>query len=392
MGVLLVTLGLGFVLFTSFHSVARWVTRLWPIFLILAGLVQLIRFAVERRPRSPFWGGLLVAVGGVLLAGRLHPGLNVLRLYGMYWPLLLLVFATSQVIRHYTHRPDYGAAPRLFSPFRVIVLLLIVGSGVAAARLSASGAGVTLKLPKSVGGLSGSTYTFSDPAVNHVVAPGARIAITNKNGDVEVIGGGQGLRAVLTKRVRAWTEADASETAGLIQLEIERTADGIQVKTSPEQLENDVTATIKIEIPQQVSVAIDSGAGKVSVNRLQGAVSVRGDGSQVNLTGISGDVNVTGETAELEAHRVTGSVVLAGSKRARVSQVSGSVDVSARNGSIDLRDITGDVNIVAPFSSVIAESLRGVTRIKAEHADVKISDSIEVEITAPRSDVNADDI
>lgn len=393
-GVLLVTLGITFVLFTSFHSLAYWVVKLWPVFFILAGLAQLARFAIERKPRSPLWGALLIAVGGMLLAAHLSPALNLLQLYAKYWPLLLIVFAITQLVRYYTHRPSDGPSPRLFSFFRVVVLLLIVGSGVIAARLSASGGGaISLKLPRYVGNLSGSKYTFTDPAVlDSGVGPGARISISNKSGDIEIVGGGQGLKAVLTKRIRAWSESDAREMASAVQLIVERTIEGIHVTASPEQPGNDLTTAIQIEVPQSVSVTVESGGGKVSVNRTQGRVTVRGDRSQVNLVGISGDVDVTGDGSEVEAQRVAGSVTLAGPKRVRVSQVSGSVDISARNGSIDLRGVTGDVEIVAPFSHIIAEALSGTARINAEHSDVKISHAREVEIIAPRSDVHADSV
>src|SRR5262245_28804667 len=78
--------------------------QLWPVFLICAGVVRVMGFAVERKPRSPLIGMLLIIVGVLFLAARFQPGLNALQIYGRYWVLLLLVFASVDLVRYYSHR------------------------------------------------------------------------------------------------------------------------------------------------------------------------------------------------------------------------------------------------------------------------------------------------
>lgn len=389
-GVMLVAFGLGFVLLSSFASLAGWVAKLWPLFVILAGLAQLARSAVERKTRSFVWGGLLVAGGGLLLAAQLNPGMSLVQLYARYWPGLLLVFAATQLLRHYTHRPDGGPAPRLFRPGKVVILLFIVGSGVAAASLAASGKSITVRIPRYVGSLSGSRYTFTDPAVEAEIAQGADVTISNRMGSVEVAGGSAALRAILTKRVRAWTEADALETAKGLRLVLDRTPEGVRIGINGADPGEDVTADIRLEVPHSVSIEIQGGDGAISVNRTQGTVAIHAEKADVKLEGITGPVEVATEDSEVETSHINGNVRVAGPRRVRVSQISGSVTVSSKHGSVELRDVSGDVEIAAPFSRIVADGISGSASVEAEHSEVRISRGQDVTVNAPHSEVRAE--
>lgn len=390
LGVLLVTVGLVFVLLSSFHSLATWVARLWPLFVILAGLAQLARSAVERKRRSFLWGGLLVAGGGFLLAAQLSPDSSLLQLYGRYWPGLLLILGATQLLRHYTHKPDRGPAPRMFTPGKLVLVLFIVGSGVAATRLAASGRSLSVKLPRYFSGLSISTYTFTDTAVEAEVAQRAKVTVSNRSGAVEIVGGGTVLKAALTKRVRAWSEADALETAKGVRLVMDPTFDGIRVAVNGAESGEDVTAAIRLEVPYFVSIEVLGGGGAISVGGIQGAVAIRANNADVRVTRITGPVEVATEDSEVEASHVAGNLKVTGPRRVRAYQVSGPVAVTAKHGSVELRGVSGDVEIVAPFSQIIADSLTGSANIKAEHGEVRVSRAQDVMIVAPHSEVRAE--
>lgn len=135
LGLVLISAGLLFLLAQSSEAMAAWLVELWPVFLILAGLTRIACFAIERRPRYPADGMLLIGIGLFILLGRLHPQLNALQIYGRYWIFLLMLFAGVEVLRFYSHRAAYGAQPRMISLWLIAVVLLIVATGASANRI-----------------------------------------------------------------------------------------------------------------------------------------------------------------------------------------------------------------------------------------------------------------
>src|SRR5215470_4221976 len=103
LGLLLVAGGTVFVIAPHHTGLTDWLVRLWPVFLICAGVVRVMGFAVERKPRSPMGGMLLIVIGVLFLASRFQPDLNALQIYGRYWLLLLGVFAGVELVRYYSH-------------------------------------------------------------------------------------------------------------------------------------------------------------------------------------------------------------------------------------------------------------------------------------------------
>lgn len=151
LALVLISAGLLFLLAQSSESVTAWMIELWPVFLILAGLTRVAGFAIERRPRYPADGLLIISIGLFILAGRLHPELNVLQIYGRYWLFSLMLFAGVEVLRFYSHRAAYGAQPRMISARLVAVVLFIIVTGVSANRIGNNRSLIErLRLPVSI--------------------------------------------------------------------------------------------------------------------------------------------------------------------------------------------------------------------------------------------------
>jgi uncharacterized membrane protein HdeD (DUF308 family) len=131
-------IGLGALLFIAPEraSIAQILMKLWPIFLVLAGLVRIAGYLIDRHPRSPVGGMMTTALGGVLLAANLRGEHTIIHLIGEYWFWFLLAYIIGRLLLQYTHRPEDGLRVRSFSPGAVILMLLIVGGGLAANYLS----------------------------------------------------------------------------------------------------------------------------------------------------------------------------------------------------------------------------------------------------------------
>jgi DUF4097 and DUF4098 domain-containing protein YvlB len=375
--------------------------QLWPVFLICAGVVRVMGFAVERKPRSPLVGMLLIIIGVLFLVARFQPGLNALQVYGRYWMLLLVVFASVELVRYYSHHHAEGPPPRVFTPMRVLVVLLIVASGVFANRAANKPSVLSaLRLPSFLSGLRdsvvGPAYAFTDqPVINNDFKPGMTISVNNSYGGVKITGGGPTVRATLVKGVRGWSQDDARKIADRIRLLVNQTADGLMITTNRDQIPEQFTTDIQIEIPSSAGVSITDSYGSVTATGILGGVTARASHGQADLTGIKGDVTLALSYCEVTASNIEGNLTITGAKRARISNVAGAVDVTAStasNGAVELKDISGPVRVNAPFCRIVAQGLDQTAELKTEHASVDVSRTADMVIDAPHSDVRAKNI
>ena len=400
-GLLLLAAGLIFVFLPAGAGVGEWLMRLWPIFLICAGVVRVMGFAVERKPRSPVGGMLLILIGVLFLAHRFTSSVNVLATYGRYWLLLLIIFAAVELVRYYTHRPADGAPPRLFTPWRLIIITLIVITGVISNRIVSSNPSFlsAVKLDGILGGLRdsviGETYTFADPAYTSTsFAPGMKVTVNNGYGDVKVSGNAQALRATLTQGVRAWSEEEAKNIADQIKLVVNQTPDGLTITTNREQINQQFTTNIQLEVPSRVALFVTNSYGGVSASGIDGRLAVTANYAQneVNLSRITGDVRCNLTYSDIVASNIDGDLQITGAKVARVSGVSGNVQIAASNGAVEIRDLAGPVKVDAPFCRINAQNLDRYAELKTEHASVDVARAADVFINAPHSSVKAKSI
>lgn len=401
LGLLLLAAGLVLVLAPTGSGIGGWLMQLWPVFLICAGVVRVMGFAVERKPRSPMVGMLLIIVGVLFFAARFHPGLNALQVYGRYWVLLLIVFAGVELVRHYSHRHTEGPPPRVLTPMRVLVILTIVVTGVLANRVADKPSLLSaLRLPSFLNGLRdsvvGEAYTFTDsPVINNEIRPGMIVSVNNSYGNVKVIGGGSTFRATLTKVIRGWSQDDARKIADRIGLVVNRTADGVTITTNRDQVNEQFTTDIQIEVPSYIRLSIADSYGSVTANGIQGGLTAKVSYGQADLNGIKGDVDLALSYCEVNASNIDGNLAVTGAKRARISDIAGAVELTAStasNGSVELRDISGPVRVNAPFCRIVAEGLDQTAELRTEHGNVEVNRAAQLVIDAPHSDVRAKNI
>ena len=400
----LLLLGTGVVLFLApaGSGIAGWLMQLWPVFLICAGVVRVMGFAVERKPRSPLVGMLLIIVGVLFLVARFQPGLNALQIYGRYWVLLLLVFAAVELVRFYSHKHVDGPPPRVFTPLRVTVVLLIVASGVFANHVANKPSLLSaLRLPVFLSGLRdsvvGEAYAFTDqPVVNNDLKSGMTVFVNNSYGSVKISGGSSSLKATLAKGVRGWSQDEAHKIADRIHLVMNQTGDSLTISTNRDEIAEQFTTDIQIELPSYVSVRVNDSYGSFSASRINGGLTGKLTNVDTDLSGIVGDVNLALSNSDVNATNIDGNLTVTGAKRVRLSKVSGGVNVSsiaASNGAVELYDISGPVKVNAPFCRIVAQNLDQSAEFKTEHANiVDVSHAEDVVIQAPHSDVRVKDI
>ncbi|HEY6329311.1 MAG TPA: hypothetical protein VI756_08235 [Blastocatellia bacterium] len=402
-GLLILGAGLALLAAHSVAGLAMSILRFWPLFLILAGFVRIIGFVVGRRPRSPVGGALLVAIGAMLLLGILQSGLTPLQVYARYWPVLLVVMAAVHLARFYSHRPWDSRPPRLLGPLGIITIVLLVSTGIAAHVVSARNPNLlsAASLPALLHGLppgsSPRSFTFAEPAYESAyTVPISVIKISNKFGEVRVVGGNSSVKATLTTTVRAWDEADAKTVADGLKLTVNKTSDSGRESFSiaPDCRNNEfpVTGNLVVQVPDGSPLELEGADGPVSASRTSGPLSVNAHGSSVILESIKGDVNAILQSADFRAAAIEGDLKITGGKQVSVSGVSGLVDISANEGSLDLRAIQGKLDVVAPESEIRAQNLTSDAEIKSSNGSIDLSKAAGVTIDAPDSEVHAESI
>ncbi len=399
LGLLLLAAGLVLVLAPAGSGVAGWLIALWPVFLICAGVVRVMGFAVERKPRSPLVGMLLIIVGVLFLVARFQPALNALQVYGRYWILLLAVYASVELVRYYSHRQTEGPPPRVFTPMRVLVVLLIVFTGVLANRAASKPSVLSaLRLPAFLSGLRdsvvGETYAFTDQlVVSADIRRGMKVTINNSYGSVKVTGGASALKATLVKGVRGWSQDDARKVADRIQLLINQSGDELTITTNRDQVDGQFTTDIQVDLPSYASVAITDSYGSITATGIQEGLTVKASYGQAELNGIKGDVNLAlNYYYDITASNMDGDLTVTGARNARISNLAGALNLSGRNGAVDLREISGEVHVDAPFSRIAAQGIDQSAELKTEHKSVDVSRAEDVTVNAPHSDVHARNI
>jgi uncharacterized membrane protein HdeD (DUF308 family) len=393
LGLLLIACG-GLFFIAPSSSAAAWIVKLWPVFLICAGVARIMGFAVERKPRTPIGGLLLIVIGVLFLGSRFHPELNALQIYGRYWLLLLIVFASVDIVRHYSHRPGYGPPPKLFSIGRLMIVLLIVTTGVLANRV---GRNQSLLSALHLGGLwggvrdslVGQSYSFTDEPVTSQLKAGQKVIVDNRYGSVRISGGASTLRATLVKRVNAWGEDEARRTAQQLRLVISEGGDGLTITTNRAELDGRFTTDIQVELPKWTPLSVSNSFGSVSISNIQDTVSARVSHGDLRVSGIDGNVAADLSYSDFDASNVTGDVKATGFKKATANNVSGSIDFSGKNGSVELRKIGGAVQVNAPLSRIVGQDLGSECWVKTERGSVDINGAAELSIEAPYSEVKA---
>jgi len=399
LGLLLVAVGLAIFLAPSGSGLSGWLMRLWPVFMICAGVVRVMGYAVERKPRSPIGGTLLIIIGALFFVSRFHSNLNGIQIYSRYWLLLLAVFAGVEMVRFYSHRHTEGPPPRLFTAGRLIIVLLIVTSGVTASRVAANPSLLSsLRLPQFLSGLRdsvvGQVYAFSDePVESKDARAGMKITINNSFGSIKIVGGAS-VRTTLTKGVRAWSEEDARKIAEQIRLVITPTPDGLSITTNREQFNQEFTTDIQLVVPSFATLSVTGTHNSVSASNLQGNLAIQASHGQTDASNINGNVNFDLNYADVNASNINGNLTISGAKGARVANVTGAVRLgaSASNGLVDLREIAGPANVDAPFCRITAQGLKAESVLKTEHAKVDASRTANLTIDAPFSEVRARNI
>lgn len=367
-------IGLGVLLFAApgGTNVTHWLARLWPVFLILGGLVRVAGFLIDRHPRSPVGGMMITAIGGILLAANFRGDRSLLVLYGNYWFWLLLALVIGRILRQSLHRIEDGPRPRAFSLGASFLMILLMGGGLASNYLAKHKTylnGVELKLGQlgQLGFLGSEFMVENEPPQEISLSPETRLLINNFKGNVEISAVPQASpTARLIKRIRASNQEEADQIAKSIHLQLTPSGRNLQFNIASDNLQNDFNSTLVIAMPSQTRAGLEA-------NEING---------RIKLSGLHGD-HILRNTDRIEINDNTGKVTVENPRGSvELSRIQGAVSLSNVRSNLSLREINGSITLDARGGNVSVEQSSGPIQARLRDLRLTISEISQMSPTA----------
>jgi LiaI-LiaF-like transmembrane region/Toastrack DUF4097 len=307
---------------------------------------------MRRTIGSIFWGIVLVAIGGLLLARNLGYPIPVWSALARYWPVVIIGWGLVKVVEYFRARRTGDNRP-LFSGGEVALLIMVILAGTAIT----TAANVSLNIDGDFGDLdlwdiTGNNYSYDEHHELPVTGTPA-IDIVNMFGNVDVRPADSD-KVVLDvrKTVRASSKEEADRLSTDFTFRIVNDGSTVRIASSQDAPtgrrigRQRFKSSITVHVPKASAVKLDNRNGRVSVQDLAGNQTVTNRYGEVEVQRIEGDVEVSNSF---------GSTVVSGA--------NGGINVNARFGEvrIDLdnpptKDISlsmefGDMRIGLPSNS-----------------------------------------
>jgi hypothetical protein len=234
---------------------------------------------------------------------------------------------------------------------------------------------------------------------NLALAAGQSFRIENKFGEIRIHGeSGREVKISATIRAQADSRDQAQSFADKVQIEVEQTSQGVQVRTIyPESTRNwfghknaSYSVDYDVAIPSDAMLFVKNSFGSVNAagvrsqsefDNSHGSLNVRDTGAarlnnsfgSIELTGAGGDTSIndnngsvqaSGIKGALEVHNRFGSIT--------VRDVQGAADITGGNGAVSVSE-AGSARIITSFGSVDARNIRGDLIVRDNNGNVDVS-------------------
>lgn len=290
------------------------------------------RTAMKRSVGGPL---ILIAIGLLFLLNNLNPGFSIGAFLSQYWPFLLigagvvgLVEVLANAGRGYDPTRHHLRVGWLFWP--LLLFGFFVWRGPAHMRFPNFGHGGV--------GIFGAEYEFD---VNDTAATAgvSRIVLDSALGSLSVKGDGDGDVKITGRRtIHAFNKSDADRANEQSPVRIDRQGDLLIVRAE-DSMGGSISSTLDLDItvPKRFDVEARGRAGDLSIDDIDGSVSIANGHGDVRLGNIGKDVKI-------EATR---------SSLVRAAGVTGNFDMDGRGSDVQLENIGGDATINGEYSGTL---------------------------------------
>ncbi len=350
LGIGLIGFGVLFFIAPQRAFAVQLLTRYWPLFLILAGLVRVAGYLIDRHPRSPVGGLMISAIGGILLAANWRGENSFVLILGNYWFWLLMALIIGRVMRQYAHRPEEGPRPSAFAPGTIVLMAIIVGCGLTANYLAKKNRYMNVGIARFNGMrdfILGSELTVEDePAQTFPLLPNSRLIINNLSGDIEISASPQQqASARIIKRMRAINEEEAKQVGQNIHLQISSSGNTHQFSVNSPGVQQEYSVSIVIALPQnaQAGVEVLGNNGQVKLSGLRGDHTIR-DSGRSEIGDNTGRITIDNPRGPVELRRINGEVSMTDTRRGvEMNDIVGAIKLDIKGGNVSINRVSGTV-------------------------------------------------
>lgn len=366
-GILLVAAGLFLLLQRFYDFDILWdklLLQLVALLILAMGCAKLYRHfswdadQLQKSPgRASLLGGLFWASVGLLLLLDLQDVLPFWGTFGLYWPLLLVLFGLGKVVDFYRLK---GRMQFRGGEVMGLILLALLGFFSSAAS-EAHWPLIGLDWPRDwdvrFPGSRGPSYNWTDS--QSLEASGlSGLQISNIYGDVVVEGGDrEAIEIELTKEVQERSESSARTIADQIELRTRREKGVLEIGTNRRDLsEHRFQTHLTIRVPRNLHVQAVNGYGDLQASNLAAGCKLENERGNLRVGLITGDVTLDNRYDAVVAR-----------------QIEGKLTITNRRGSVLIEELKGDAEVATDRKSVTADEVEGNLQVKNYHGTVRLS-------------------
>jgi DUF4097 and DUF4098 domain-containing protein YvlB len=320
--------------------------------------------------------------------------------FARLWPLLLILWGVVRLTEYYNDR-QRGYATRGVGAGGVLLIVFLVILGLvanSAERMNWNGIRGEVGMDdQDFWGMFGQTYTFNASQQQDLspdVVKTGTLRVISDHGDVTVNAWDDAkVKVDVTKKVRANDQNEASKVDTQTQPTISIDGNVITVnantaasgKTSVESdLEIWVPKTVMADVATRrgdiavsgrgASVKTSTSRGDVSVSDITGNVDIEQRKGDIAVSKISGDVNVNGQISDSNISEVQGALKLNGDYFGdmTLSKIAKGVTFHSSRTDMELARLDGDLNMQS--GDLRANNLAGPMRVLTKSKDIHLDD------------------
>ena len=312
----------------------------------------------DSRPRgSSIFSGLAFLFVGVILLLHNYGRLDIPRVLGHWWPLILILWGAIKLFERTTARRtgDVGAARVSASEvFLVLGLLSLLGIVVVADYGRERFPG---NLDWNDWGFSSFDFDLEGSAPTNVPEDARIIIHTGGNISVRSWDEPQ-IRVSGKKTIRSWNEKDAEHIASAVSVEVVKNGDGYEVRpVNGSGGDSRVRVDMDITVPKKA------------------ALTIRGEKGDVTVSDMAKPISVTTTTGDVEIRDTTGDVTIDTRKGdIKISDTRGNVKLSGHGGEVNVSGATGGLTIDGEFYGPIrADKIAKGVRFVSQRTDLTLT-------------------
>ncbi len=235
----------------------------------------------------------------------------------------------------------------------------------------------------------GKEYRF-DYQKEILVTEKSSMSLSNISGGIEIVGvPGDKVIVRAIKIIQADKASEAEERAGLIEIEVKKTGNHIDVATDylkesnrprsfweklfGSDFDSYGSVDYTISVPPECRVEVESVSGDMAISDLKSDIDISSTSGDISLHNIQGMIEISAVSGDLEMADISGDIDISStSSDMRLDSINGMIDIRSTSGDLRGTKINGSVSLSQTSGDVRLAGLSGDLRLKSTSGDIVI--------------------